>query len=341
MKITVFTPTYNRGYCLERLFRSLLNQTFTDFEWLIIDDGSIDNTEELVKDFQESCKDFPIIYKKTENGGKHRAINRGMSLVNGEIILFMDSDDWLRNDALVIDEMSIGGIPKACVDFANQLKDHCNVVLLMKRDDGAMMSGLSKEITVKLMQTPGFKPTIKKLKKERNYIKLIRYILKYIVLTKFSNRWVKANELTAKTYGIYEDDAYDCVITYHGMSISQLLTSLYGVKAAKKIAWIHGDHPFEGIHKRDVNSIYGKFDKIFCVSPSVCVRFLNDFPNLTNTVESYKNLLLPQRIRKLSEEKITEKFDSKVVNIATVGRVSKEKGQEMIPHANFVFLSSS
>lgn len=97
MKITVFTPTYNRGYCLERLFKSLLNQTFTDFEWLIIDDGSIDNTEELVKDFQESCKDFPIIYKKTENGGKHRAINRGMSLVNGEMILFMDSDDWLRN----------------------------------------------------------------------------------------------------------------------------------------------------------------------------------------------------------------------------------------------------
>lgn len=58
------------------------------------------DTEELVKDFQESCKDFPIIYKKTENGGKHRAINRGMSLVNGEMILFMDSDDWLRKDAL-------------------------------------------------------------------------------------------------------------------------------------------------------------------------------------------------------------------------------------------------
>lgn len=238
----------------------------------------------------------------------------------------------MKKIAIVIDEMSIGGIPKACVDFANQLKDYCTVVLLMKRDDGPMMSGLSKEITVKLIQTPGFKPTIKKLKKERNYIKLIKYMLQYIILTRFSNRWVKANELTAKTYGIYEDDAYDCVITYHGMSISQLLTSLYGVKAAKKIAWIHGDHPFEGIHKTDVNSVYRKFDRIFCVSPSLCVRFLSDFPDLANTVESYKNLLLPQRIRKLAEEKITEEFDSKVVNITTVGRVSKEKGQEMIPH---------
>lgn len=59
---------------------------------------------------------------------------------------------------------------------------------------------------------------------------------------------------------------------------------------------------------------------------------MSDFPDLANTVESYKNLLLPQRIRKLAEEKITEEFDSKVINITTVGRVSKEKGQEMIPH---------
>lgn len=54
----------------------------------------------------------------------------------------------MKKIAIVIDEMSIGGIPKACVDFANQLKDYCTVVLLMKRDDGPMMSGLSKEITV-------------------------------------------------------------------------------------------------------------------------------------------------------------------------------------------------
>ena len=237
----------------------------------------------------------------------------------------------MKKVAIVIAEMSIGGIPKACVDFANQLKDYCNVVLLMKQNDGSMMSGLSKEISVKLIKTPAFKSTIEKLKKEKKYLKIITYALEYIFLTKFSNRWVKANELTARTYGRCEEDEYDCVITYHGMSISQLLTSLYGVKAAKKIAWIHGDHPFEGIHKKDVNFVYRKFDKIFCVSPSVCVRFLKDFPELGNIVESYKNLLLPQQIQKLSEETVTEKIDSKVVNIATVGRVSKEKGQEMIP----------
>ncbi|RJV24882.1 glycosyltransferase family 2 protein [Coprococcus sp. AF18-48] len=100
MKITVFTPTYNRAYCLTRLFESLVQQTYKDFEWVIVDDGSTDNTEELVKSLQEKRVDFPIIYKKTPNGGKHRAINRGMELITGEMVLLMDSDDWLREDAL-------------------------------------------------------------------------------------------------------------------------------------------------------------------------------------------------------------------------------------------------
>lgn len=100
MRITVFTPTYNRAYTLTRLYESLKKQTFKDFEWIIVDDGSVDETKMLVEKFINSNAEFPIIYKKTENGGKHRAINRGMQLVSGELLLFMDSDDWLREDAL-------------------------------------------------------------------------------------------------------------------------------------------------------------------------------------------------------------------------------------------------
>ena len=100
MRMTVFTPTYNRAYCLTRLFNSLVKQTYKDFEWVIVDDGSTDNTEDLVESFRKQRVDFPIVYKKTKNGGKHRAINSGMELVNGDMILLMDSDDWLREDAL-------------------------------------------------------------------------------------------------------------------------------------------------------------------------------------------------------------------------------------------------
>ena len=62
MRITVFTPAYNRGYIIEKLYRSLQNQTFRNFEWLIIDDGSSDNTSEKIQSFIQDNNDFPIIF---------------------------------------------------------------------------------------------------------------------------------------------------------------------------------------------------------------------------------------------------------------------------------------
>lgn len=237
----------------------------------------------------------------------------------------------MKKVAIILDEMSIGGIPKACVDFANQLKEYCEVVILMKNTTGNLIKELSKEISVKIVQTPSFKKTIKRLIQNHKYFVLIKYILQYFCWTRLSNRWVKVNNLTVKNYGIYEDDEYDCAIAYHGMNISQLLMTLYGVKAKKKIAWIHGDHPFEGVNKQDVNDIYNEFDKIYCVSPSVCTRFLTDFPGLGNKVDSYKNLLNTDKIRKLAQETTDEKVTNNCLKIVTVGRVSTEKGQEMIP----------
>lgn len=100
MKITVFTPTYNRAYILEKLYRSLQRQSFRDFEWLIVDDGSSDNTEEVVARWQLEGNDFPIRYYKKENGGKCRAINYGVDLAEGELFFNVDSDDYLTDDAL-------------------------------------------------------------------------------------------------------------------------------------------------------------------------------------------------------------------------------------------------
>ena len=100
MKITVFTPTYNRGYIIENLYRSLQRQSFKDFEWLVIDDGSSDNTENLFKNWCNDDNSFNIRYYKKENGGKHRAINRGLDLANGELFFTVDSDDYLTDDAL-------------------------------------------------------------------------------------------------------------------------------------------------------------------------------------------------------------------------------------------------
>lgn len=99
MLITVFTPTYNRGYTLERIYKSLCRQTSSDFEWIVVDDGSSDNTADIVNAWVSEAQ-FPITYVKQANGGKHRAINRGLFLAKGQYFYIVDSDDALTDDAV-------------------------------------------------------------------------------------------------------------------------------------------------------------------------------------------------------------------------------------------------
>ena len=89
---TVFTPTYNRAHTLHRVYESLQKQTFRDFEWLIVDDGSIDGTSELVKSWKNEA-DFPIRYSWQENQGINITINRGVQEATGRLFLIIGSDD--------------------------------------------------------------------------------------------------------------------------------------------------------------------------------------------------------------------------------------------------------
>lgn len=98
---TVFTPTYNRAHTLHRVFESLNNQTYTDFEWVLIDDGSTDRTSEMVAEWR-MVAGFPINYHYQSNAGKHIAFNRAVSLAKGELFLPIDSDDAFDTNSLEI-----------------------------------------------------------------------------------------------------------------------------------------------------------------------------------------------------------------------------------------------
>ena len=99
MKFTVFTPTYNRAHTLHRVYDSLKAQSFTDFEWIIVDDGSTDETKSIVESFIAQ-KAFPIYYYYQKNQRKHVAISQGLKKANGEFFLVADSDDTFPPDAL-------------------------------------------------------------------------------------------------------------------------------------------------------------------------------------------------------------------------------------------------
>ena len=100
MELTIFTPLYNRADIVGRLYRSLQQQTVKNFEWLVIDDGSTDNAEQEFQQWQEQTQDFAVRYLRTENGGKHRAINKAVKMASGRMFFIVDSDDWLPEDAV-------------------------------------------------------------------------------------------------------------------------------------------------------------------------------------------------------------------------------------------------
>ncbi len=100
--LTVFTPAYNRAYTLGRTYESLCTQSNKNFIWLIVDDGSTDNTAELVKGWQTTDNGFEIRYIYKENGGMHTAHNTAYENIDTELNVCIDSDDALAPNAVQI-----------------------------------------------------------------------------------------------------------------------------------------------------------------------------------------------------------------------------------------------
>lgn len=98
--LTVFTPAYNRAHTLPRTYESLCRQDCKDFVWLVVDDGSSDNTAALVRSWQEQENGFEIRYLYQENGGMHTAHNAAYEVIDTELNVCIDSDDCLADGAV-------------------------------------------------------------------------------------------------------------------------------------------------------------------------------------------------------------------------------------------------
>lgn len=127
--ITVFTPAYNRAHTIPRTYESLLKQNNKDFVWLIIDDGSSDNTAELIKEWQKEDSGFEIRYVYKENGGMHTAHNTAYENIDTELNVCIDSDDCLADNAIqkILDkwesvkEQNYAGIIGLDADFGGNI----------------------------------------------------------------------------------------------------------------------------------------------------------------------------------------------------------------------------
>ena len=130
-KVTVLTPAFNREKLLQNLYKSLCDQDCKDFIWLIIDDGSSDNTGEYVDKIKKNA-DFPIVYYKKENGGKHTALNYAYQYIETPLTFIVDSDDILTKDA-------ISTIKKVFSKYRDE-KDICGFSFLRGKPNGGYLS---------------------------------------------------------------------------------------------------------------------------------------------------------------------------------------------------------
>ena len=130
--LTIFTPAYNRARTLERTYQSLCKQTCKDFEWLIIDDGSTDNTAEIVNDWIKES-DFMIRYIYQENQGMHGAHNTAYKNITTELNTCIDSDDYMPNDAV-----------ENIITFwkNNKTEKYAGFIGLDQREDGSIIGTL-------------------------------------------------------------------------------------------------------------------------------------------------------------------------------------------------------
>lgn len=129
MTVTVFTPVYNRAHSISKVYESLLCQTNKDFEWLIINDGSTDDSDKIIDNFINSHDNtFPIRYYKKENEGLMRTINKATELANGEFFCRLDSDDYALPNLV---ELIVGN-----AHYVRDNKTLCSIVFLSQKQTG-------------------------------------------------------------------------------------------------------------------------------------------------------------------------------------------------------------
>jgi glycosyltransferase involved in cell wall biosynthesis len=150
--LTVFTPTFNRAFCLSNLYNSLANQTSKDFKWLIIDDGSIDNTNELVNIWILQGT-INIQYQYQENQGMHGGHNTAYNLIDTELNVCIDSDDYMPDDAveniLKLWENRDLNTPLAGIIGLDAFKDGTIIEKIPKKFKHATLSELEVENKIK------------------------------------------------------------------------------------------------------------------------------------------------------------------------------------------------
>lgn len=232
--------------------------------------------------------------------------------------------------AILLPWLKMGGTNKIALHFMKELSQYCDVTLILSKHTGELLSQLPENIHLVVDAMHPFKEIFKEDLRKLRIGNLIRDAVYYgRIKTKKDN--VDNYRYLVQRHGYICDTEFDCAISYHGQSPERLLNLLYRTHAKKKVAWIHGEFSNTADHCRRMNVYYDQLDHMFFVSNHTLNSCLGKFTMDRNKCTVYYNPIDKQEILDKAELPCAPEFDPSFINLLTVGRVSAEKGQDMIP----------
>lgn len=230
--------------------------------------------------------------------------------------------------AFVNTDMNVGGIPKASIPLLRELAKHHEVTLILTNGVGEIISEVPDNVKIKVLISPNFrKQLISAIMNGRMFS-----AIKSLVAYKNANNWI--DSLYARIC-LKEKlkDKYDLAIAYFGMNAKCILTTLECVTATKRVAFMHGEHPFKEDELQVIQRYYTRFDRLFSVSNATKQFYDRDFPECKRKSDVFYNIMDVDCIKAKATVSLQENihWDQSKIHIVTVGRLSPEKGQMMIP----------
>jgi glycosyltransferase involved in cell wall biosynthesis len=234
--------------------------------------------------------------------------------------------------------MNIGGTEKALLNMIAEIpKDQYSITILMLENKGGFLNSIPSGVNVevlegysnvkKLLNNPPVVSILARLK-DRKPFKAFSLLSRYVLSKALGDKRIFLNYIL-KNFSNMEQE-YDIAVAYAGPMDFISFFVAKKIKAKKKIQWIHFDVTKIGFDEKFVSKIYKQFNKIFVVSNEGENKLINLLPSLKDKIEAFSNIMSPELVIKMANEGVgfEDTFDG--LRILTVGRLSKEKGQDLI-----------
>lgn len=232
--------------------------------------------------------------------------------------------------AVLLPWLKMGGTNKVALRFIKQLIAYCDVTLILSQNKGELFDEVPSGVTVIIDKMQDFKDIFKDdLRGFR-----LRYLIKdliYYAKIKFGQDDIDNYRYLVERHSFVSEDEFDCAITYHGQSPERLLNLIYRIHAKKKVAWIHGEMSFPQKTCDKMSKYYKTLDHFFFVSNPTMMSFQKMIGVEAGKCTVYYNPIDKTEILYLAEQPMDVVFRKDQYNLLTVGRISSEKGQDMIP----------